>query len=134
MATIICALSELAGIKSYSSEYKALEPREIIEKERLNHREKMLLNKNIITHWMYWLKKTSLWTLSEIAFENDIVEDIFDCVEKGNELINQFLIERIYHKRIPLKVQLRNKFKSFRDAVEQTELSSCWKQNLLRIT
>ena len=38
---------------------------------------------------------------AEIAFDNEIVEDIIDFVEKGNELMNQFLIERICQNLIP---------------------------------
>ena len=43
----------------------------------------------------------------EIAFDNEIVEDILDRVEKGNELMNQFFIERIYQNLSLFKVQLR---------------------------
>ena len=38
---------------------------------------------------------------ADIAFDNEIVEDIIDFVEKGNELMNQFLIERICQNLIP---------------------------------
>ena len=37
MAINICELNEMVGMKSCFSEYKALEPREIINKERLVH-------------------------------------------------------------------------------------------------
>ena len=48
------------------------------------------------------IEKEGLINISaEIAFDNEIVEDIIDFVEKGNELMNQFLIERICQNLIP---------------------------------
>ena len=40
----------MAGIKSCSSKYEPLEPREIIKKERIVYCAKMLLKKIVITH------------------------------------------------------------------------------------
>ena len=33
---------------------------------------------------------------SGVVFNNDILEHMLNCVEKGNEVMNQFLIETIY--------------------------------------
>ena len=63
-----------------------------------------------------------------IAFDNQIAEDILECVEKANELMNQLLIKSICQKLIPLHSSVKkNKFKLFCDAVDQTEISSCGK-------
>ena len=42
-----------------------------------------------------------------IAFDNQIAEDILECVEKANELMNQLLIKSICQKLIPLHSSLR---------------------------
>ena len=63
-----------------------------------------------------------------IAFDNQIVKDILECVEKANELLNQFLIKSICQKLIPFHSSVKkNKSKSFCDSVQQTEVSSCGK-------
>ena len=46
----ICALNKMAGMKSCSSKYKALEPREILKMERLVHSAKVSLKKIVITY------------------------------------------------------------------------------------
>ena len=48
---------------------------------------------------------------------------------------NLFLIERIYQKLISFQSRIKkNKFKSFRHAVERMEVSSCGKQNPPKLT
>ena len=42
-----------------------------------------------------------------IAFDNQIAEDILECVEKANELMNQFLIKSICKSLFLYIVQLR---------------------------
>ena len=62
------------------------------------------------------------------------MEDTLECDEKGNELMNQSLIEKICQKLIPFHSPIKkNKFTSFRDAVEQTEDSSCGKTKSAKV-
>ena len=70
-----------------------------------------------------------------IAFDNQIVKDILECVEKANELLNQFLIKSICQKLIPFHSSVKkNKLKSFCDSVQQTEVSIVGKQNPSKLT
>lgn len=48
--------------------------------------------------------------------------------------MNQFLIVRIYHNPIPFQSPIKkNKFKSFHEAVERMEVSSCWKTKSAKV-
>lgn len=44
---------------------------------------------------------------SGVVFNNDILEHMLNCVEKGNEVMNQFLIETIYRNWLLFKIQLK---------------------------
>ena len=116
----------MAGMNSCSSEYKALGPRETIKKERLVHSSKNVIEQECNN--LFDRRRAYKHITWDSVYDNEIVEDTLDCVEKGDDPMNQFLIERIYHNPIPFQSPTKkNKFKSFRDAVEWTEVSSCWK-------
>ena len=75
----------------------------------------MSLSKNIVTYFGVLIETDELINISSgIALNYEIVEYILDCLEKENELMSQFLLERICQKIIPFQNPIKkNKFKSF---------------------